>query len=180
MKAAQLLLSKGSDINIKGFSQPLLHTAISTKEFNEDLIYFLVSRGADINLKNNYGRNARDVIISYRNANAVSIIRKVEEVYANFKNNPGSDICSCCFAFSGENKKFSTCSKCKTQKYCSVDCQKNAWKTHKQVCKEKDADPNILDNDIDAEFEVFSPVTGRKEILLYYRSMNYGKEFEKF
>lgn len=28
------------------------------------------------------------------------------------------------------------CSKCKTVKYCSPDCQKKDWKKHKQMCKQ--------------------------------------------
>ena len=34
-------------------------------------------------------------------------------------------------------KPFKPCSKCQTEKYCSRDCQKLAWKLHKKVCGEK-------------------------------------------
>jgi len=34
-------------------------------------------------------------------------------------------------------KPFKPCSKCQTEKYCSRDCQKAAWKVHKKVCGEK-------------------------------------------
>ena len=28
-----------------------------------------------------------------------------------------------------------TCSACKVESYCSIDCQKKAWKLHKPLCK---------------------------------------------
>lgn len=34
-------------------------------------------------------------------------------------------------------KPFKPCSKCQTERYCSRDCQKSAWKLHKKVCGEK-------------------------------------------
>ena len=34
------------------------------------------------------------------------------------------------------------CSQCKTGRYCSADCQKAHWKTHKEVCKEPGSNSN--------------------------------------
>jgi len=41
-----------------------------------------------------------------------------------------SNVCSCCCT---RNFKF-LCSKCRNVKYCSTDCQKRDWSTHKQHC----------------------------------------------
>jgi hypothetical protein len=41
------------------------------------------------------------------------------------------------------NKKLKACGRCKEIKYCSIKCQKNAWETHKIVCKDINT---IIDN----------------------------------
>ena len=45
------------------------------------------------------------------------------------------DLCGGCGSEHGTGgKALRMCSKCKNRKYCSVECQKNAWKVHKKVC----------------------------------------------
>jgi MYND finger len=38
------------------------------------------------------------------------------------------------------NRKLLTCSQCKTATYCSRECQRNAWKTHKRTCRSHSTD----------------------------------------
>lgn len=38
-------------------------------------------------------------------------------------------------------RNFKACGKCRNAKYCSPECQKENWKTHKQVCFQLKADP---------------------------------------
>ncbi|RMZ70575.1 MYND finger [Pyrenophora seminiperda CCB06] len=54
------------------------------------------------------------------------------------RNNP--DACGNCGAkHNSEGQALLTCSKCKKRDYCSVQCQKKAWKVHKKVCEEAKA-----------------------------------------
>jgi len=41
----------------------------------------------------------------------------------------------CCGACGVEDTPDMVCAKCKTIKYCSKECQKNDWKSHKEMCK---------------------------------------------
>jgi len=43
----------------------------------------------------------------------------------------GAPECSSCGKASGALKR---CSRCKSAAYCSVECQKRAWRQHKLVC----------------------------------------------
>ncbi len=36
-----------------------------------------------------------------------------------------------------KSEKFKVCSKCRIKRYCSIECQKENWKEHKLLCKEK-------------------------------------------
>ncbi|CAE7176278.1 hypothetical protein CFE70_005481 [Pyrenophora teres f. teres 0-1] len=45
------------------------------------------------------------------------------------------DVCGHCDAkHRSKDQALLTCSKCKKRSYCSVECQKKAWKVHKKVC----------------------------------------------
>lgn len=42
--------------------------------------------------------------------------------------------CQHCFISQAEGAKLSRCSRCKVEMYCSKECQKQAWKSHKEKC----------------------------------------------
>lgn len=45
------------------------------------------------------------------------------------------DVCGGCGGTQGkEGQALLTCAKCKTRKYCTKECQKGHWATHKQLC----------------------------------------------
>ncbi|KAH8588984.1 hypothetical protein B0O99DRAFT_600355 [Bisporella sp. PMI_857] len=50
---------------------------------------------------------------------------------------PAPTKCSACPSTEAESKPFKPCSKCQSEAYCSRDCQKSHWKTHKKVCPER-------------------------------------------
>ena len=39
--------------------------------------------------------------------------------------------------------EFALCSRCKQTRFCSKECQTQAWKDHKQVCGTNDAEPRL-------------------------------------
>jgi hypothetical protein len=43
-------------------------------------------------------------------------------------------LCRACSKEPEEGEKLLACSRCKTAHYCSKECQKSDWKTHKQIC----------------------------------------------
>lgn len=45
------------------------------------------------------------------------------------------EITKCAFCRSVGKNELKQCSRCKTTRYCSVECQKQHWKTHKTVCQ---------------------------------------------
>ena len=46
-----------------------------------------------------------------------------------------TSLCSSCHKIEPPNEKFKRCSRCKTAKYCSSECQRSHWKKHKKECK---------------------------------------------
>jgi len=54
-------------------------------------------------------------------------------------------ICSIC-RVTGAERKLMVCARCKSVKYCSRDCQKEAWKHHKVMCMSTDDAHALLDN----------------------------------
>ncbi|KAJ7577495.1 hypothetical protein C8J56DRAFT_899125 [Mycena floridula] len=49
-----------------------------------------------------------------------------------------------CLAISSHRKSFKRCGRCKSVRYCSVECQTKNWKEHKKVCSQQDFDPELL------------------------------------
>ncbi|KAJ7754490.1 hypothetical protein B0H16DRAFT_1458983 [Mycena metata] len=43
--------------------------------------------------------------------------------------------CAVCYKPETKKVKFGRCGKCKKPAYCSVECQKKGWKTHKETCR---------------------------------------------
>ena len=65
--------------------------------------------------------------------------------------------CNNCKIFFRE-QQIKRCSRCKLARYCSVECQKNNWNSHKPLCdliiKEIDGDSNNLkEKSVEKNFE---------------------------
>jgi len=48
--------------------------------------------------------------------------------------------CLCCLKQVDGSKK---CGRCRTASYCSVECQKQHWKVHKNNCKDSNSDDSL-------------------------------------
>ncbi|KAI0328258.1 hypothetical protein GY45DRAFT_1014517 [Cubamyces sp. BRFM 1775] len=64
--------------------------------------------------------------------------------------------CNHCFV-TGEEKKLFYCSQCKSQMYCSRECQKTDWKGHKSACKNN----SMLETRLKAHERTFSGTLDR-------------------
>eukprot|EP00123_Amoebidium_parasiticum_P006954 comp17773_c0_seq1/m.17808 comp17773_c0_seq1/g.17808 ORF comp17773_c0_seq1/g.17808 comp17773_c0_seq1/m.17808 type:complete len:134 (-) comp17773_c0_seq1:583-984(-) len=49
---------------------------------------------------------------------------------------PSPSQCTYCETTSDTQTRLQVCSRCRTARYCNVDCQKSHWKVHKKVCTE--------------------------------------------
>jgi len=65
-----------------------------------------------------------DLVSFYKN-----MVQKIQEADKNIK------ICICC---NKAQKHIRRCSRCKDTYYCTIDCQKKHWSTHRRVCVKKD------------------------------------------
>lgn len=53
--------------------------------------------------------------------------------------------CGSCHRWATEDTPLSLCSGCKLIYYCSKDCQRKAWKSHKPVCQKDEAPKSPFD-----------------------------------
>lgn len=100
--------------------------------------------------KNNDGKNIENIIYHFHcgliaDKHCLKIIKKI---YLDFFNadllkiykSLIKNICMCC---SKQAKR--KCGNCKLVYYCSNECSKKDWSTHKLMCQKRENIPNILD-----------------------------------
>lgn len=140
LEIAKILLENGADINVSNRfgATPLFEPCITAKY---DFVEFLVMNGCNPKHKDSHGVSC----YAYAMMNP-----KIKEIFAKSnkklaeKSKLASEgtvemplvniVCSSCELESPSLKK---CSGCLTVSYCSLDCQKLDWKTHKSICKTK-------------------------------------------
>ena len=59
----------------------------------------------------------------------------LDEEISQAKQGPVTRFCHCCNKLETPHNEFPLCSRCRTVKYCSKECQKGDWKTHKLHCR---------------------------------------------
>ena len=90
-----------------------------------------------------------------------------------------NNVCEMCFV---KVDNMYACSKCKSVRYCSVDCQSSDWKQkHKKYCKEKKDEVNKTTNIESKVSKLVRILTGllTKECLEYLVGSDYPKEIRK-
>jgi ankyrin repeat protein len=134
------LISSGAHVNItrKGFAQ--LHFATIKGHFN--IVKELISSGANLNITANDGDTPLNLAAQKGNLKIVTILLGAEKnplelseavkaaLVKCFEHNRKSSKCAQC-----EKQQKGICSGCKVIGYCSCECQREDWHTHKKICE---------------------------------------------
>jgi len=143
IKMAEILLNKGADVNAKNrFGSTALMCLImqnskNISESNLENVSFLLDHGANPDIKNNDGATfrmfARECfpimnLLGAADVKKSSIERKKihAEAGGNFKQ------CKVCKSYNKDTKR---CTGCYLEWYCSPNCQRVDWVSHKEDCK---------------------------------------------
>ncbi|KAF2165434.1 hypothetical protein M409DRAFT_24284 [Zasmidium cellare ATCC 36951] len=72
-----------------------------------------------------------------------AFIKKIKARMELIKQEKSNNVCGGCGAADGKDgKALLSCAKCKVRQYCSRECQKDHWETHKQLCAKPPGDPS--------------------------------------
>lgn len=155
-EVVQLLLQKGANLN------KALLIAIRDNLF--DIANWLLENGADVNCKdtNNYtplmaalvkyeeSQKSSDISTAETRKSFIwSLLKagaKVNKTVVEWAKKAGLKqaaellkYCKVCKALGTDQLKLLRCCKCKQVNYCSKQCQKIDWKSHKLICKKEDS-----------------------------------------
>ena len=133
---AKLLLESGADVNATNRfgATPLFEPCITAKY---DFVELLVLNGCNPKHRDSHGVSC----YAYAMMNP-----KIKEIFAKGnkklaeKNKLAveeADESTNCASCEAEALTLKKCSGCLTVSYCSLECQKSHWKTHKSICKAK-------------------------------------------
>lgn len=130
---AKILLKRGADPNaVNRFGcTPAFEAAQAGKLHFVEL---LLDHGAKLNVKDNDGcwlMNTANTNPKLHQLFVKAMTKEGKEQKAEARVLGAYRKCACC----GKDKKCSRCSGCFVQWYCSVECQKEQWKDHKEDCK---------------------------------------------
>jgi hypothetical protein len=133
---AQILFDAGGSVNHKNRFGGTAASEIAQADLGGDtsrsvtMLKWYVEHGGDVDVKDGDGMNVRMLVemMEKRVPNMAAVLRagKSERIEGH---------CANCGRKPGGEKAFSTCARCKKAKYCSQECQKVDWKTHKKSCK---------------------------------------------
>mmetsp|Transcript_12145 Transcript_12145/g.14126 ORF Transcript_12145/g.14126 Transcript_12145/m.14126 type:complete len:578 (+) Transcript_12145:128-1861(+) len=92
--------------------------------------YLTEKHNANIDIQDRGNISVRKM--AYQNGNMVSDMAKLFRKHGTKQSMDKRNTCILCGKC---NDTLSTCSRCKSVTYCSVECQKKHWKEHKKTCK---------------------------------------------
>ncbi|KZV91567.1 hypothetical protein EXIGLDRAFT_676002 [Exidia glandulosa HHB12029] len=161
--ALKVLLSYGADLSLRAINDATpLHFASAIKG-RPDLVRILLAHGADINAQDKYGQTALfDAMLTDElecveillEAGADTKIKSADSVSVDIMGpvaprisaalgralrkrageGEGAFATKACDFCGQRGVPLSICARCHTTRYCSRDCQRTAWKTHKTAC----------------------------------------------
>ena len=124
------LLRAGANVNATGVDgETALHIAV--RSMQPLIIAILVQAGADLTLRDGEGKTAKEVAESSENPIIRNMVNAIENAPVLVSEEGPERLCAFCFSLLEKAKR---CGKCKSIRYCSVDCQRSHWPAHKQSC----------------------------------------------
>ncbi|EJD51619.1 hypothetical protein AURDEDRAFT_120897 [Auricularia subglabra TFB-10046 SS5] len=125
----RILIQYGVDVNARDrYGQSPIFDAMLSNEV--ECVEALMEGGADVSLVNADG--IAPIVVHPVSPQVTATIQRWRRKRAGV-DSPAfeSKICDGCHK---KGSSLSLCSRCHTVRYCSRDCQRRAWKTHKQAC----------------------------------------------
>lgn len=133
---AQILFDAGGSVNQKDRFGCTAASDIAQANVKGDttnnvqMLKWFIDHGGDVDTKDNDGMSVKKLVdmMSKRVPSMAAVLREG-------KAPRGEGECANCGRISNGEKAFAACARCKRSRYCSQDCQRVDWKTHKKSCK---------------------------------------------
>ncbi|KAF2825920.1 hypothetical protein CC86DRAFT_382891 [Ophiobolus disseminans] len=132
---AQMLFDAGGSVNQKNRFSATTASEIAQVDFTTDtkknvqMMEWYVEHGGDVEGKDSDGMNVKMLVEMMRKR-----VPGMEQVVKKGKGPRKEGECANCGRKPSE-KVFSACARCRGVRYCSQECQKVDWKSHKKSCK---------------------------------------------
>ena len=133
---AQILFDAGGSVNTKNRFNATPASEIAQADIHGDttknvqMMKWYIEHGGDIENKDTDGMNVKMLVEMMSKK-----VPQMAEVIKNGRGERKDGACTTCGRMPKEGAAFSACGKCKQTRYCSQECQKVDWKTHKKFCK---------------------------------------------
>ena len=93
-------------------------------------------------IKHKYARRKREMEkrkreLQEKRKGSTDAAKEMKEINGNGSNDDVENGIRKCAFCKANKSKLLRCGRCKAVYYCSVDCQRPHWKTHKKICKKK-------------------------------------------
>ncbi|KDQ50802.1 hypothetical protein JAAARDRAFT_211502 [Jaapia argillacea MUCL 33604] len=129
----RLLLQNGANPNHQDrYGSVPIHGAFQANQVEG--VELLMEHGADLEIPDADGFRPSQAYLG-AGPQVTSTVRKWMRKRAGEEAPMDEKKCDNCRASAGENVKLRMCGSCHTTRYCSVECQKKHWPSHKPICR---------------------------------------------